>query len=163
MSTMRKLAFLGVILGVIVLSVGCQQSGLSEGRVRDIVEEEVARQLATMDDMDDLTISRLWFTNDDGDILGMLGVIDNKLTLTMDNAEGVPVVGLGSVDGEGYLILRSADGGVAVLIGSSSDGSALLTIYNADENAVITIGSLSDGNGMLFIEDKDGQVTFVAP
>ena len=160
MNTMRRLVFLGVILGVIVLSVGCQQPGLSEGRVRDIVEEEVARQLATMDD---LTLSRLWFTNDDGDILGMLGVIDNKLTLTMDNAEGVPVVGLGSVDGEGYLILRSADGGVAVLIGSSSDGSALLTIYNADENAVITIGSSSDGNGMLFIEDKDGQVTFVAP
>ena len=160
MSLMRRLVFLGVILGVIVLSVGCQQSGLSEGRVRDIVEEEVARRLATMDD---LTISRLWFANDDGDILGMLGVIDNKLTLTMDNAEGVPVVGLGSVDGEGYLILRSADGGVAVLIGSSSDGGALLTIYNADENAVITIGSSSDGNGMLFIEDKDGQVTFVAP
>jgi len=137
MNSMRKLVFLLVILGVVALSVGCQQSGLSEQEDKDIVEEEVARQLA---DMDDLTVSRLWIANSRGDIVGMLGVIDGEVALTIDNADGTPVVGLGCVDGEeGSLILQNADGEYVVIMGSA------------------------DGNGDLTIRDKHGQVTFVAP
>jgi len=168
MNIMRKLVFLVVILGVIVLCVGCQ-SGLSEGRVRDIVEEEVARQLATVDK---LTVSNLFIKNEDGKIVAMLGVIDGEAALGILDTDGENVVArLGNSGEQGALSLANEQGELSVIIGCTRDGgglltilnSGLLTILNADGELVAMISSGDDGNGVLIISDKYGQITFVAP
>lgn len=158
MNIMRKLVFLVVILAVIVLAVGCQQSGLSEEEIRGIVEEEVARQLATMDE---LTVSNLFIENEDGEIVVALGSLDGKGMLTVHNADSEIVVGLSSMDGEGILTVHNTDGEIVVGLGSL-DGEGGLTINNADGEIVIMVTS-SDGDGLLGLYDKYGQVTFVAP
>lgn len=187
MNVVRKLVFLVVILGVIALSVGCQQSGLSEEEIRSIVREEVTRQLATIDKF---TVSELCIENEDGRIVAILsaGVLDGAghLTLfsaggledgksvaslgpslafgsgglTLSNADGKIVTSLGGMD-DGSLFLRNADGEINVMIGSSATGGSL-HIYNASGNCIVRILSLID-DGWLVICDKDGKVTFEVP
>lgn len=162
MNIMRKLVFLVVILGVIALSVGCQQSALSEEEVRDIVEEEVARQLATTDE---LTVSNLYIENEDGRIVASLGVeiISGGGELYFSNADGEKVAGLrAGILGDGEFYLSNANGEIVITL-ESMNGDGFLTINNANGDWLVTIGSSTEGNGMLLIYDKHGRPTFLAP
>lgn len=135
---MRKLMLSVIILTVLVVSIGCQPSGLSEEEVRGIVREEVTRQLATVDT---LTVSELYIKNKDGKVAGMLYT---------------------DADGHGRLRFQNPDGTTIALLGSGKDSHGLLNLVNSHGECVVIMTSLED-NGSLFIFDKYGELTFRAP
>ncbi|MDP2919667.1 MAG: hypothetical protein Q8O43_05590 [Dehalococcoidia bacterium] len=179
-----RLVFLAVILGVVSLFVGCQ-SGLSDEKVKKIVEEEVARQLTIGHE---LKTSKLSIENEDGEIVAVLSSLNGEGFLTISNADGKIVAGLGSQNGEGSMIVGNTNGKIAAFLSSvngegflkignadgkmvaffsSQNGEGLLNtssfaITNADGKVVTSLGSLN-GNGVLFLLNKNGQVTFKAP
>jgi len=186
---MRKLTLLVVIIMVLVAFAGCQQAGLSEAEVRNIIDQEVSNRLATIDE---LTVSRLSIENEKGRVVAVLGtsfsdgcgslrLYDGDASwdslpavslfvmpesgegyLNLYNGAGSHMVSLGSLMDAGYLNLRSADGKPLVTLGNLYEGG-YVTIYNGEEEIVVRVGASIMDDGRLFIHDKDGQVTFEAP
>jgi len=182
---MRKFMLTVVILIMTaVASIGCQQSGLSEEEVRSIVREEVASQLAGIDE---LTVSELHIKNEDGKIVAILGATtdDGSGRLDLYNANGERIVSLWSnTYGSGGLDLYSLDGQRPFSL-MSCGGEAVINFYNSDGECVVILESLfgngwvwvcnshgedvaylaatTDGDGLLVIKDKYGQITFSAP
>lgn len=143
---MRKLVFLGVILitgiafaGGIACGVnGGQQQALSEAEVRNIVGQEVARQLASIDD---LTVSALYIKNEDGMIVAQLesfGVMGGQLTF---------------FDSDGNQVAQFNDHG--------------LYFADENGKSIAIFGTLKhtsgDRSGLLILSDTEGEVTFYAP
>ncbi len=181
---MKRFVFLAVILMIVVVSIGCQQSGLSEEEVRSIVREEVTRQLASLDK---LTVSELRIKNDDGQVIAWLGVEDDEAVLSLHNPDGKRVVVLGSVGDDGQLILYNSEGASTIWLGTlagpgnggklhicntrgepvamlvSGDDVGFLRLYNSDMEEVAYLGTASTGDGYLSISDKYGQPIIVAP
>ena len=126
---MKKLIFSIVVVLLIGLGafVGCQsgESGLSEGTVRYIVKDEVAKQFA---DMDRLTVSCLLIKNADGETVAALEGFEGEGSLTFYNADGEIIANLGGLNGRGNFGLTNTRGDIVVLIGSVDDDGALLVM-----------------------------------
>ncbi len=151
---MRKLLLLVGILVVVMVFSGCQQTGLSETEIRDLVGQEVVsyeqevRELVELEvakqisDIEILKVSSLHIVNEDGNIVASLSSF---------------------MEGGGYLFLHNADGErVASLDSIFSEGS--LALSNSSGETIISLGTdmFTDG-GVAAFYDKNGQLVFMVP
>jgi len=151
---MRKLMLLVAILMVLGVFTGCQQTGLSEAEVRNIVQDEVTRQLALGQARDTI----------ETEVTRQLQNIDVLMvsSLLIADEEGRVVATLSSFNGEGSLSLRNANGEALISLGSLYEGGHL-TIWNGSGETVVNMGAYIDDSGYLLIFDEKDQLTFQAP
>jgi hypothetical protein len=158
MKTVPKIVLVTVILGLVVLSVGCQSGGLSEDEVRAIVDAEVAAYMATINE---LTLSSLMIENQNGDLVAIFGATDEDTYLVIYDEYGNPVVALGDLLDNGVITIYNNDGETVVGLTSVGDAGTF-SLYNSSEVNTIFLGSANDA-GFLSIYDEAGDITFTAP
>jgi len=163
---MRKLVLLVIVLMVVVVSAGCQQSGLSEEEVRSIVREEVTRQLAgtQVKDIVAQEVTAQLTSIDDivaQEVSNQLNSLDVLVVsrLLIKNEDGQYVIDIGafSEEGDGYISIRNAGGQYLARLGATAGGGSALTLYNYKEKEIVFLGSeeLSD-MGVLVISNSYG-------
>ncbi len=174
---MRKFVLLVVVLIMVIAFAGCQQSGLTEEDIRNIVQEEVAQQIATgqlkdiigqeitkqLSNINELTLSKLYI-KDNGQTFAYLGPdqYGNKPVLDLYVGDKIAVELGSSVHGDGFLFLFSGENSGQAFIGKVAAGFGMY-FHNRFGEQIFALDTDSDGNGSFRIHNKYGEVTFVAP
>jgi len=162
---MRKLTLIAVMLMVVMASVGCQSTGLSEReiqQVRYIASEEIYAK-------DYLEIRGLLIKNADGQtVLALSSEVDGNGHISIYNGDGklIATLGVSSIEDQGTLTLRNLDGERTVRLGDCLWGersNSGLELYNMDGIRTIEIGSSEKGDGCIYIYDSHMATTFAAP
>jgi hypothetical protein len=173
---MRKLALLVVILIMGIAFAGCQQTGLSEEDVRNIVQEEVTNQLATgqlkgivrqevtrqLASIDELKVSELYIKNKDGKIVAEFGGGSMGGYLNFINPDGDKVLFFS----DSGLTIHRDEHMVATFGTLTFESGAIggqLMLCNPGGKRIASLVSTEDGDGYIDIRYKDGQLAFVAP
>ena len=168
---MRKLALLVVILILGIAFSGCQQVGLTEEKVRSIVQEEVANQLdgaqlkgiigqevtKQLNAIDILTVSELHVRDKQDKSAIMIGTGSTPGIIIL-NSDGEHVAKLGTYEGSGQLFLYNSGETIAALgVSSASNGAGELQMGTSNGQPIVRITG-GHGNGIAFLYNMYGNV-----
>ncbi len=171
---MRKLVLLVIVLMTVALSIGCQQSRLSEEEVKSIVQEEVTRQLAG-ELVRDVVGQELSSQVTGGRVRDIIRTEVTSQTATFNDAIRQEVTRqLASVDDIvrqevtsqlasvdtltlSELYIKNRDGQNIIMLGASVYGDGGLIIFSRDGKAVVHLVG-DDGNGMLYVYNIYGEI-----
>lgn len=173
---MHKLSLLVAILMTFVVSmvlfVGCQESELSDEELETIydmlrieVENQVSAEVTSrVDNLDELTVSRLNIADEDGNIVAILEAADTGGALYIKNKDGEPATTLMSSEyGGSLMIIQDSDlGDEFAGISTLPSGCDIFIRHLLGEWAV-QIATDAEGGGRIATIDGDGNTTFLAP
>ena len=96
--------------------------------------------------------------NADGGPVVTLGSVDNAGVVTTYNSDGIWCVGLTATDeGAGSLAIYSSDGGLLSELSAADARSGRLSIYNSKGDELVHLGSSPDGDGAVVVKDRQGE------
>jgi len=151
---MAKVALLMMtILMVAAMSIGCDDGGLSEEEVRQLIKDEVTNQMTDLE----ATVSTE-VTNQTANINVLISEEIAKQMVTLEDSISAEVktklAELNHLTLSG-LEIRDSNGVTVAKLGNNPEGG-FLEIYNSDSKLAATlIGSTQDGS-MLSLNDTDG-------
>ncbi|MFG0243794.1 MAG: hypothetical protein ACF8R9_13490 [Phycisphaerales bacterium JB054] len=165
-STRRlRLILLGAVLaGATGVGVGMTESNKGPDGPPDVIRAksfevvnewgEVLLRLCGTDEGDGI----MSILNADGGPVVTLGSVDNAGVVTTYNSDGIWCVGLTATDeGAGSLAIYSSDGGLLSELSAADARSGRLSIYNSEGDEVVHLGSSPDGDGAVVVKDRQGE------
>lgn len=141
---MCKLVLLIVMLMMLVTFVGCQQLWLSEEQVRGIVQEDVAKQIASID-VNDIVRE---------EVASQLAGQQVKDIVGQEVAKQLAGIDILTVS---RLLIKDKDGNLVAELGHFANGSAFLNLRSPDGKQITYLGLDSKGNGVLELNNSHGE------
>ena len=179
-----------LIMGLALAS--CQQAGLTEDEVRNIVQEEVTRQLVSLDSLVKQEVTGQLTNIDDiigeeitSQFAGLDDIVTREVTKQLANVGDVvrqeissEMAGVHNIVADevirtvdnidlltvSELWITSRDGNTSAILGADPNGRGMLALYDAETMRYIArLGANSAGDGAIGIMDRYGEWNFVAP
>ena len=108
----------------------------------------------------DITVTSIKALNDDGDMVGFFGSLNDRGALALSRAgNSLPEIILVLEDAGGTIGTCNADGKETVYLGNGEGGNGFLTTNNADGKKTAYLGTGEDGIGLLGTFNADGKQT----